>query len=133
MVVLPGVRLMGTATTTRTCRWCQRPIASKDPRRLTCGHPVCKRKQSAHKDSKRDHSTEARYGRRVPLTRAQLQAIQESPDTAGRERITEQMEAHRAAGMDWTTAVLTTAHRTGETVATVMQSYKSGGGAPWNR
>lgn len=38
-------------TSTRWCKWCGKEMPTPDPRRVTCGHPICTRKQSGHLDT----------------------------------------------------------------------------------
>ena len=49
-----------------------------------------------------------------------------SADEKGRARITQLMDDALAAGIDTTTAAVMTAKATGETVATVLSTYRAG-------
>lgn len=79
-----------------TCRMCGRPIPSPDPRRVTCGHPRCKR---------------ARDRGEQPVTKQPT-----IPDLVRRAQ---------ARGMTTSAALVAVARTTGEPVAVVQSVWRA--------
>ena len=103
----------------RRCCVCQQPIEHLAAARTTCGHPRCQR---ANRGRPRRKPPE----RSVHVAIARAKAAAMSADEKGRARITQLMDDALAAGIDTTTAAVMTAKATGETVATVLSTYRAG-------
>lgn len=111
-----------TVPSSHACQWCGKPL--RDFRRVTCSHPVCRRKSNAQK-------AESKPPPRFSLEK--LRAIKESPDTKSRTAILRGMQENQERGHGYAEAVFLTARAVGQPVAVVMSAYKSQGGQPWNR
>lgn len=104
--------------TIRQCCVCQQPIEHLAAARTTCGHPRCQR------------ANRGRPRRKPPqpsvhdaIARAKASAM--AADDKGRTRITQLMADALGAGIDMTTASVMTAKATGETVATVLSTWRA--------
>lgn len=105
-------------TKPRPCKWCNKPIPSLDPRRITCGHPICTRMQAKTRDAKRDHTTEGRYGeRKRPSGGA---------DQRGKNRVLNAWEDTVPNLREWDRLVAV-AKETGDSIATVISVLRAEG------
>lgn len=73
---------------TEPCRVCGRPIAGRDPRRVTCGHPRCQRTYRERKggtvESERDHIARLMLGATnggVPVVQAVMSVARLTGET----------------------------------------------------
>lgn len=111
-----------TVPSSHSCQWCGRRLS--DQRRITCDHPICRRKSNAHKAVVKPPPR---------LSLEKLRAIKEAPDTKSRSAILQGMQKNQERGHGYAEAVFLTARAVGQPVAVVMSAYKSQGGQPWNR
>lgn len=99
---------------TDTCRWCDRP-RSPVKGRVTCGHPVCRRKQDAA-------GRKARTPRYFP---AWTPPDANAPDHEGRHTIMQAVNDALGVGLDESAAIARASHTTGESVAVVLSVWRS--------
>lgn len=88
----------------RTCRWCDADISGLAAYRVTCDHPICRRKANRH------------Y---TPTQRHKAQVQHKGAEQRGRLRVLSAWERSPAAASEWDRLVFV-AKDTGESIATVI-------------
>lgn len=99
------------------CVICGRPIGQKSSRLVTCGHPVCIKKNRRNGDTVRRHA----YKRTV----SEPPKRHDGPDERGRAQVRDVMQRHLGYGMSESSALIATAHEVDMTIAQVMSTWKS--------
>lgn len=96
------------------CPWCDRP-ASPIKGRVTCGHPICRRKQD-------NAGRKQRTSRYFPAWSA---PDRDAPDYDGRHEIMRAVNDALGVGLDESAAIARASHTTGESVAVVLSVWRS--------